>query len=52
MAPRNLLVDRQGKLPKEFLAKDGWYVTAGFSTDPPHVILMEKPTKRLAMGAR
>jgi hypothetical protein len=45
MAPRNLLVDRQGKFPKEFLAKDGWYVTADFSTDPPQVILTEKPTK-------
>jgi hypothetical protein len=43
MAPRNLLVDREGKFPKEFLEKDGWYVTADLSTDPPQVILTEKP---------
>lgn len=28
----------------ELLAKDGWYVTADFSTDPPRVVLTEEPT--------
>lgn len=30
---------------KALLAKDGWYVTADFSTDPPQVILTERPEK-------
>jgi len=36
---------RKTDFPKDLLAKDGWYVTADYSTKTPHVILAEKPTK-------
>jgi hypothetical protein len=45
IVPTNLLVDRAGKYAKVLLAKDGWYVTADFTTNPPQVILTEKPTE-------
>jgi hypothetical protein len=35
----------EGTFSKTLLAKDGWYVTADYSTKPPRVILTEKPTK-------
>jgi hypothetical protein len=35
----------QGNVSKKLLAKDGWYVTADFATNPAQVILTEKPTK-------
>jgi hypothetical protein len=35
----------KGNVSAKLLAKDGWYVTADFSTDPPQVVLTEKPTK-------
>jgi hypothetical protein len=37
--------DREKGISKKLLAKDGWYLTADFSTKPPQVILAEKPTK-------
>jgi len=45
VVPINTVIDRQGKFSKQLLAKDGAYVTADFSTDPPKVILTEKPTE-------
>jgi hypothetical protein len=30
---------------KEIIAKDGWYVTADYSTKPPRVILTKEPTE-------
>ncbi len=30
---------------KEALEKDGWYVTADYTTDPPRVILTKEPTE-------
>ncbi len=45
IVPRNVVVDREGHFSKRLLAKDGWYVTADFSTKPPQVILTEKPTE-------
>jgi len=31
--------DNEGDFSEKLLAKDGWYVTADFSTDPPQVVL-------------
>lgn len=45
MAPRNIVIDRQGKFSQKLLTKDGWYITADFATDPPRVVLTEKPTE-------
>ncbi len=36
---------RRNKLKeKELLGKDGWYLTADYSTEPPGVVLAAKPT--------
>jgi hypothetical protein len=35
----------KGDVSRKLLAKDRWYVTAEFSTEPPRVMLTEKPTK-------
>jgi hypothetical protein len=37
-------VDRR-QWSKEAIAKDGWYVTADYSTKPPRVIVTKEPTK-------
>jgi hypothetical protein len=37
--------DDKSRWSKEETAKDGWYVTADYSTKPPRVILTKEPTK-------
>jgi hypothetical protein len=37
--------DDKSQWSKEEIAKDGWYVTADYSTKTPRVILTKKPTK-------
>jgi hypothetical protein len=44
VAPRGAGVEK-GIVSNKLLAKDRWYLTADFATDPPHVILTENPTK-------
>jgi hypothetical protein len=36
---------KRDEVSKKLLAKDGWYIAADFSTDPPQVILTEKPAE-------
>jgi hypothetical protein len=45
IVPQNTVADREGNFSKELLAKEDWYITADFSTDPPRVILTEQPTQ-------